>query len=235
MMEHEPSSRTAAIRAAIGRTYEEAEIAPPTVGAESKIILLQKLVRGQGLIYQERPALTRASAAAFLGDRLGHDFDVPGPAAEQLSGYIYAAWESGVILVNRDDPVVRRRYTVAHELGHYLLHALPGLEAGASVFSEVQPGGRRADTEDEIGEDGEVRVIGSDAETTSGSRDWEVEANHFAAELLMPTNLCAALVEIYSPQCGGRRAVLAKRLASELLVSQQAMTYRLTDLELGRA
>ena len=62
------------------------------------------------------------------------------------------------IYVNTRHPVVRQRFTVAHELAHFLLH------------------------KDHIG-DG----ISEDALYRSGLQNWmEIEANQLAADLLMP-------------------------------------------------
>jgi Zn-dependent peptidase ImmA (M78 family) len=60
----------------------------------------------------------------------------------------------------------------------------------------------------------------------------EREANQFAAELLMPPEVCAALITHFLSRYGSRRDVLAKRLATELLVSQTAMLNRLKYLRL---
>ncbi len=77
--------------------------------------------------------------------------------AGQLSGVLLPArWE---IWVRRDEPGPRRRFTVAHEIGHHLLHS-----DGAAVMC------RPADVETAQG----------------GERAREREANRFAAELLMP-------------------------------------------------
>jgi len=75
----------------------------------------------------------------------------------QLSGVLLPArWE---IWVRRDEPGPRRRFTVAHEIGHHLLHS-----DGAAVLCRP-----------------------ADVETAQASeRAREREANRFAAELLMP-------------------------------------------------
>jgi len=75
----------------------------------------------------------------------------------QLSGLLLPArWE---IWVRRDEPAPRRRFTVAHEIGHHLLHS-----DGAAVLCRP-----------------------ADVETAQGTeRAREREANRFAAELLMP-------------------------------------------------
>lgn len=229
----EQQRREQAIRAAIERTYADADLASPTVLDASRIVPLQQLIAGQALTRTECPGLTRSTAAAFLRGQLPHYVEAEGD--DVLSGYLYANRSGGWILVNRSEPVVRRRFTVAHELGHYLLHALPALEAGATAFREIQPGAPGPEAGGELGADGEVRITVADAAVAPGARDWEVEANRFAAALLMPAPLCRALVEQYGPACGERRAVLAQRLAGELLVSVEAVSARLAALGLGRA
>jgi IrrE N-terminal-like domain len=85
------------------------------------------------------------------------------PPTTPLSGVLLpAAWE---IWVRRDEPRPRRRFTVAHEVGHHLLHS-----DGAAVLC------RPSDVEAAEG----------------GDRRREREANRFAAELLMPEPLVRA-------------------------------------------
>jgi IrrE N-terminal-like domain len=93
----------------------------------------------------------RVRAADDLGPIAGAEPSVP------LSGVLLPArWE---IWVRRDEPAPRRRFTVAHEVGHHLLHS-----DGAAVLCRP-----------------------SDVETAQGDvRVREREANRFAAELLMP-------------------------------------------------
>ena len=62
----------------------------------------------------------------------------------------------------------------------------------------------------------------------------EREANRFAAELLMPEELLRSRATELRHRTGYcPRSVLEYRLAAELLVSQQALSYRLKDLEVG--
>jgi Zn-dependent peptidase ImmA (M78 family) len=105
----------------------------------------------------------------------------------------------------------RQRYTVAHELGHFIMHReLMGrfhVDTQASVMEN-----READT----------------------SNLMERQADYFAADLLMPAEVCrareAAFRSVYKV-CP--RTPFAHRLASELLVSSQAMRYRLNELGVG--
>jgi hypothetical protein len=106
----------------------------------------------------------RVRAADDLGPIAGA---VP---AVQFSGVLLPArWE---IWVRRDEPAPRRRFTVAHEIGHHLLHS-----DGAAVLCRP-----------------------ADVETARGDvRDREREANRFAAELLMPEPLVRAAADREGP------------------------------------
>lgn len=222
------------IAEAILRAYDDAEITPPTTLGGQSIVPLQQLLAGQCMKHSEHPSLKRREAAAFLNQRLPYEVEIAGDPEDELSGYLFANHAGGWVLVDHRDPITRRRYTVAHELGHYLLHAQPRLEAGDTEFSEVQPKTTNTTSdEDAFGQGGEVQLVTRDDNLERGVAAWETEANQFAAALLMPADLCRALAEKFGPRCGHRRAVLAKRLASELLVSQQAMDYRLDTLGIG--
>ena len=62
----------------------------------------------------------------------------------------------------------------------------------------------------------------------------EQEANRFAVELLMPADVCRArAAELRKNHHCCPRGVLVYRLASELLVSREALRYRLQSLEVG--
>jgi Zn-dependent peptidase ImmA (M78 family) len=66
------------------------------------------------------------------------------------------------------------------------------------------------------------------------SLNWqEREANRFAAELLMPEPTVRALHDYYCERFGRSARFLEGHLAADLLVSRQAVQYRLADLGLG--
>jgi Zn-dependent peptidase ImmA (M78 family) len=77
------------------------------------------------------------------------------------------------ILLNRDDSRNRRRFTVAHELGHYV---------------------RRSEQPDEY-----EYVDYRDERSSTGTDDEERFANGFAANLLMPREAVESLVEEGTP------------------------------------
>jgi len=80
--------------------------------------------------------------------------------------------QEGIILVNAQSPARRQRFTIGHELGHFLnpLHELPGNE-----FQCRQEDFRLADLQD-----------------ANRSRQMEAEANLFAVEVLFPERLFRA-------------------------------------------
>jgi Zn-dependent peptidase ImmA (M78 family) len=113
----------------------------------------------------------------------------------------------GVIGVNTNHHPNRRRFSVAHEIGHYLLH-----RDSASVFVDAAPVFFRDDT------------------SSAGTAQQEVEANAFAAELLMPAATLRERLEQQSVDPYDDAAV--HRLARAFGVSTQALTIKLVRLGL---
>jgi IrrE N-terminal-like domain len=214
------SSVAAAYRAAgLEHKYGVAAVAP-----------LRKLVAAYPLAWYEVPDLTERTAAMQLHTKLGVPIDEPYGEDEPLSGRLYATGAGGCILVEQRHPLVRRRFTVAHELGHYIIHVLPRLAQGVTVFDEELLGAR-----EEQGQDGRLAgwpsMIGNRGQLIPiDVSKAEEEADLFAAELLIPEPVCRYLVEANSRRCGGRQEVLARLLATECLVSETAMVRRLKEL-----
>jgi Zn-dependent peptidase ImmA (M78 family) len=126
---------------------------------------------------------------------------------QALAGLMFRLGDDGLAFVRADDVLPRRRFTAAHELGHAVLH---GDRMGRYV----------ADT--------------AISEADDATSEMEREANLFAAELLMPEEVIRARAEeLRSNYSACPRLVLAYRLASELLVSREAMRYRLKTLGVG--
>ena len=101
----------------------------------------------------------------------------------------------------------RRRFTLAHELAHVQLH--------------------RQELEDGVHVDrGSLR---RDARAAAGVDPIEIEANAFAAGLLMPTAFLASELEGRSVDLEDDEAVAA--LANRFKVSGAAMRYRLISLK----
>jgi hypothetical protein len=173
---------------------------------------LERFLAEQNLLLVELPRLSRAAVYDYLLSKgsvpadLGED--------EDLAGFLYLTGPFGRVFVNADDSVPRRRFTAAHELGHYLLHR--EFMGGKVSFGDSPT------TVVEVEDDTAVAM--------------ERQANRFATELLMPAEVCKARAKEFLDKydvCP--RTQFEYYLASELMVSPKAMRYRLSkrDLNLG--
>lgn len=128
----------------------------------------------------------------------------------EISGLITRKKKKVTIWVNPYDPEVRRRFTLAHELGHYVNDIL-------------------VDGENEVSDTPETLY-------RNGSDDpKEVRANNFAAELLMPTVIVLEKAFELIKQAPSETmfaADLVAKLAVIFKVSKPAMTIRLKRLGL---
>jgi len=145
---------------------------------------------------------------ASLGIKLKKD-DVE----DNLSGFLVRDTTRGtaVIGVNSNHSEPRQRFTIAHEIGHYLLH-----EGEIVHFDGDRPG---------------FTVNLRHKDDSSISNDIEREANLFAAELLMPAQFLEQDERIKHLDLLDDDDVL-KEISKEYKVSLQALTYRLANLGL---
>lgn len=130
------------------------------------------------------------------------------PLDGDTSGMLFREADRAAIGVNSTHPVTRQRFTIAHEIGHLRLHKGRPLIVDAFVRINRRDG---------------VSSAATDAE--------EIQANAFAAALLMP----AALLRDELAHTRHRRLSqdeLTEELAKRFNVSSQAMTYRLINLGL---
>lgn len=128
--------------------------------------------------------------------------------SSNVSGFIARRGGATIIGVNSSQASVRQRFTLAHELGHHLLHA--------QGLSEVH-----------VDETFEVKF--RDERSSLGTDLDEREANLFAAELLMPQHL---IEEALATQIGIDISDddVINELAENFGVSTQAMLFRLANL-----
>jgi Zn-dependent peptidase ImmA (M78 family) len=128
---------------------------------------------------------------------------------DSVSGFVYRDEGQPVIGINTVHPLARQRFTMAHELGHLILHNALGVHIDERDF---------------------FLKFRDSAAAASDDRE-EREANLFAAELLMPREFlekdATQLGEISLHDDGALRH-LAKRYG----VSLQALLIRLTSLRL---
>jgi len=195
---------------------------PPPTNRVIVPVPLDTLIRTYNLAHEEVPSLTRAVAGVFLA-RWGVRRPELLEDAAPLAGFLFANAKGGYILVRADDPLPRRRFTAAHELGHYLLHFLPRWQA-------------EKDLEAYLVQDDGVDTVREEEKTaddkTLSLPEMERQANQFAAELLMPETVCRSTCERYANQFRTTARYLEHHLASHLLVSREAVRWRLRSLNL---
>jgi Zn-dependent peptidase ImmA (M78 family) len=114
------------------------------------------------------------------------------------------------IAVNSNQSSTRKRFTIAHELAHFLLEHRP----------------------DEDHLDWEFTVLRRDEKSSEGTDTREIEANAFAANLLMPKDFLRRDLARYINRNGTVELSEEDRLnlARKYRVSDVAMTYRLVNL-----
>ena len=126
---------------------------------------------------------------------------------DSISGMLVIKDGRVIIGVNEKHHPNRQRFTLAHELGHFLLH-----RGSSSIFVDAST------------------VFFRDGISSDGSKAQEVEANAFAGELLMPEKLIREAINSRPIDAFDEGAV--RRLATQFAVSAQALTIRLTRLGL---
>jgi Zn-dependent peptidase ImmA (M78 family) len=121
-----------------------------------------------------------------------------------VSGMLYREDDHAIIGVNSRNAPTRQRFTIAHEIGHLILHR------GQPVFVD--------------------RFVLVNWRAGGSGRE-EREANAFAAELLMPRTLIETEID---RALSRRGSITPNQLVAELSrrfqVSAEAMSYRLSNL-----
>jgi Zn-dependent peptidase ImmA (M78 family) len=134
---------------------------------------------------------------------------MPYPLGEDVSGFLAIEHGQAVIGYNQTESRVRRRFTIAHELGHYFLH-----REQSSLFVDKM-----------------FRAYRTSATTAHPEHQrLEQEANSFAAAILMPTALIKKEIASAKIDFGNEDGM--RELAKQFDVSTIAMHYRLTNLGL---
>lgn len=122
--------------------------------------------------------------------------------SDSLSGMLIVDDEGAFVVVNSNDVRKRQRFTLAHELAHFVLHR----PEGEAVFHR-------------------------DEKASQGTDRVEMDANAFAAELLMPEEAVraeASTCDLDLVTDDGLRNIRA--MAKRFGVSEQAMSFRLQNL-----
>jgi Zn-dependent peptidase ImmA (M78 family) len=161
--------------------------------------------RAQALVTEH--GLTRAPVPVEkLANALGaevrrHAFE------DDTSGMLIRDAGRVIIAVNSAHAESRQRFTIAHEIGHWILHRGRSLVVDATIKVNLRA-------------------------KSSGfaSQREETEANQFAAALLMPT---ASVQSLYEKTSNGQTLDrIVGVMSARFKVSSVAMQYRLTNLGL---
>jgi Zn-dependent peptidase ImmA (M78 family) len=122
---------------------------------------------------------------------------------DDVSGFLLREHGVSTIGLNQRHHPNRQRFTLAHECGHLYLHA----DKGDRLWLDKT-------------------LFFRDETSSTGDQFAEIEANQFAAGLLMPEGLISEAVEGFIAE------VDIVRLAMKFAVSERAMTVRLVSLGL---
>jgi Zn-dependent peptidase ImmA (M78 family) len=126
---------------------------------------------------------------------------------DQVSGILLVKADGHVMVVNKNHPLFRRRFTIAHEIGHFVLH-----RDQESIF-----------VDDSLAFHRDAKI--------SNLKPWqEREANLFAAHLLMPEAELREYMRRTAFDPGNEAAL--KRMAKYFYVSPQALAIHLGKLKL---
>jgi Zn-dependent peptidase ImmA (M78 family) len=226
------------IKSAITEVYKTAEIDPTSLG-NFGIVPLRILIGAFNLECIELPNLSAKAAIEFLSKYDSTIQQDGGVDETLLAGYIYVTTSFGCIFVNQSDRITRRRFSVAHELGHFLLHFRPILDALKREGEIVSFHHADQTVADDETEDDYTQGKNNMASHNTALIDYEgylpsfnqmeVEADAFASELLIPNNIL--MVRLASLNLIDD--LLGRHLATEFLVSRSAMERRLKELELA--
>lgn len=122
---------------------------------------------------------------------------------DELSGMAFVKSDLKYIIVNQNHHINRRRFTIAHEIAHHVMHE-DYLTRNVHI---------------------DTIVLNRDSSSAEGVDRQEIEANAFAAELLMPMASMRAFLNLEIAD-----DLAARNAAKVFAVSPSAFTYRLLNL-----
>jgi Zn-dependent peptidase ImmA (M78 family) len=137
------------------------------------------------------------------------------PLDDELSGMIYISEGTPIIGINALHHPNRQRFSLAHEVAHLVLHR-PLISGKVHVDKEFR-----------------VAVLNRDTTSALGTEKIEIEANQFAAELLMPTAWFIAALESKAFDIDNEGPL--DELAKKFRVSRQALEFRIRNLAVANA
>lgn len=156
-----------------------------------------------------KPPVNVEKIAKALGARVRFS-----PLADDMAGMIFVKDGVPTIGVNSLHHPNRQRFTIAHEIGHLVMHK-------DLITAEVH-----VDKNFPV----EVPRLKRDGVAALGTDQVEIEANQFAAELLMPDELLADALDDQKFDIDDESPL--EKVAKKFKVSKQALEFRIRNLSL---
>lgn len=138
---------------------------------------------------------------------------------DEMSGMLKIDGTDTKIGINKNHHLNRQRFTAAHELGHYILHSDISDQFIDRNFIKGVLDKQLANRK---------MSFNRDLDSASGSNVVEIEANRYAANILMPSELIDQYIDKFDIDPTSDKDVL--RLSRYFNVSSQAMALRLGSL-----
>lgn len=109
-----------------------------------------------------------------------------------------------IIMINKEHHINRQRFSIAHELGHFFLNRPVGVHVDKQTYFR-------------------------NSNSAKGLDEIEIDANRFAAEILMPTDLVENLLNKYSDLIDSNDDVIYE-LSKIFIVSTTSMSFKLINM-----
>ena len=147
----------------------------------------------------------------YIAEMAGIDVTSEYMQDQSISGFLQKKTADGrpIIVLNNTNSDVRQRFTIAHELGHYFLHSSQSTHVDDMYTAEL--------------------VMYRNQESSQATHLREIEANQFAAELLMPERMVLDNLQQLRSDSKGMSEIVGE-LAAQYQVSETAMTIRLEKI-----
>jgi len=145
-----------------------------------------------------------------IAEKMGADIQFS-DLEDDLSGFLVIKNKKKTIVVNENHHPRRQRFTIAHEIGHLSLHIKSNED---SLFMEKK------------------KVYNRNLKSSTGIDSKEIEANRFAASLLLPEKMVKEYIKEeteYFEESGDDDNLIVS-LSRKFNVSQTAVTHRLSSL-----
>ncbi len=135
-----------------------------------------------------------------IANKLGIKIKYTSFDSDEVCGLLVRKGDEVILGVNQNHSTNRHRFSIAHEIGHYVLHMTKPIFIDGA-FNRNQ-------------------------KSSTGTESEEIEANTFAAELLMPEHFLSGDIE----KINEWDEHTIRNLADKYNVSVEALVYRLTNL-----